>query len=465
MASGSAGIPARRPRRGSGRGPARAPPWRPAAPPTSSASRPASSAASRASGSRWAARQCAAATTGTSSNAAGKGGAVPRPLRREEVRDHRARDQLVADPEPLVGLREDEAVLERLRETGREVGVEAVRRRDAGRSWTAAPRAARVAAASSASNAVAAREAVAVHRALRRGEQPEHAAALRASDGRAARRSVPERPGELAWRSSRPRCDELLDDQRRARRSLSDEDDDRRGRALALDPLDQRGDLAPREGRQVHPDRCAQPGLDDREVLAQRMLARQPVGLVGEHEGRSARRGAIRATKVANAAGRGVGDVEVLEREDDGPLRATPAEPAEQRLQRPRLAALGIRELAPARAPGGRRRARPGRGSPTSIGRASRRRSASSSSSGRVGEQRGHGLEHGGPGRVHRAVGAAPEDQRRLGDAPIRSSASSRNRVAPMPGAAGDEDGRRRAAGRGRRRRPRRPARAPARAR
>ncbi len=81
-------------------------------PPGGARARPAASAASRASGSRWAARQCAAATTGTSSHAAARAVRCAS-LGRDSVTTARA-DQLVADPEPLVGLGAHEAVLQRL---------------------------------------------------------------------------------------------------------------------------------------------------------------------------------------------------------------------------------------------------------------------------------------------------------------------------------------------------------------
>ena len=68
----------------------------------------------------------------------GKGGPVARPLGRQQVRDDGARHQLVADPEPLVGLRAHEAVLQRLGEPGGEVAPRGRPRRDGAATSTAA---------------------------------------------------------------------------------------------------------------------------------------------------------------------------------------------------------------------------------------------------------------------------------------------------------------------------------------
>ena len=194
-----------------------------------------------------------------------------------------------------------------------------------------------------------------------------------------------QRPGDAHVPELAASGDELLDDERRAGGPLGDEDDDRGRGALALDALDERGDLArATAGRGPRATGAPQAGLDDREVLAQRVLARRRSGWSGEHE-REPLVAGDPGHERREGPGRGVGDVEVLEREDDRPLGGEAAQPAEQRLERARLAALGIRERAPHGCPG-RPAARRGQAGQLDE-RARRRRDAggvSSSSSGRV---------------------------------------------------------------------------------
>ena len=142
------------------------------------------------------------------------------------------------------------------------------------------------------------------------------------------------------------------------------------------------------------------------------MLAGEPVGLVREHEADPLvprDPGHERGER----AGRGIGGVEVLERDDDRALGGDPAEPAEQRLERPRLAPLGVREVAGpwpwdrGRALGDAGQAqedRPGVPGEERIGLGDRA----------VGEQRADRVEHGRPRGIDRAVGLAPQHERRL---------------------------------------------------
>jgi len=95
---------------------------------------------------------------------------------------------------------------------------------------------------------------------------------------------------------------------------LGHQDDDRRRWPLALDALDEPGDLAARERPEVHADRWPEARADDGQVLPQGMLARQPVGLVREQQ-----RDPLLAGDPGNERrerpGRGVRDVEILQRQ------------------------------------------------------------------------------------------------------------------------------------------------------
>ncbi len=282
-----------------------------------------------------------------------------------------------------------------------------------------------------------------IHRALGRRQQPQDAAALGRPAGQARRDEVGQRARERRAPQLPPRRDQLLDDERRPRRPLRDQDDDRRRRPFAVDPLDQAGDLAPRERRQVHPDRRPQAGLDDRQVLAQGVLPREPVGLVGEHE-RDPLVACDAGVEGGERPGRRVGRVEVLEHEHDRALRGDPPQPAQERLQGPRLPSLGIGEVA-------------GRQARNPLGALGHARQAQQDRAGVVGqqrvdlvvrplgEQRAERVEHGRPRRIHRSVGLSAEHER-----------GSRERSDPVerlvdeardahPGATRHEHGRRRA--------------------
>ncbi len=276
-------------------------------------------------------------------------------------------------------------------------------------------------------------EAGAVHRPLRRRQQSQHAAAFGRPAGEAGRDEVGERPGERRALELAARRDQLLDDERRPRRALGHQDDDRGRRTLPVDPLDQPGDLATREGREVHPDGRPQARLDDREVLAQRMLPGEPVGLVGQDE-----RDPLVARDAGHErrerAGRRVGGVQVLEHEDDRPLGGDPAQPAEQGLQGARLAALGVGEVAGARARPRARHARPCPAGPAGSGGRrgpAARRPPSSGRSASSGPSASSTAAHGGstgPLACPRSTSGGSRARRRSGRA-----ASSTKRVTPIP--------------------------------
>ena len=425
-----------------------------------SASRPASSAASRASGSRWAARQWRRGDHRDVLERRGERGPVARPLGRQQVRDDGARHQLVADPEALVGLRAHEAVLERLGEPGGEVALEA-----AGAATGQRRRPRRQAAASAGPRS-------------RRPPRARRARSIGRSAG-ASSRSTRRHSGERRVRraatrsASEPVSVALLSSRRAATSSstTSGEPADRSATRTTIeadgrspvDSLDQRRrSRAARAGARSTRTGGRRPASMTGEVLAQRMLPGQPVGLVGQRRGRSARRARSRAMNVANERVAASAAWRSSSTSTIGPLGGDPAQPAEQGLERPRLAALGVGEVA-GRAVRARRSA--------TLGHA---REAQQDRAGVAGQQRvdllaralgaaggPSGIEHGRPGRVDGSVGLPAEDERRLGaaDDPVErlvEEAASRpsrrrrrrSRSSPVPSRT--------------RRRRRRPVRAPA---
>ncbi len=365
-------------------------------------------------------------------------GAVPDPLRREQVRDDRAGDELVADAQALVLVAAHEPVLEGLGEARGEVRLQA-----AGAAPGERRRARREAALAQGLERLGrVRQPRRVHRPLRRGEDPEHATALRGAARQPGGDEVRERPGERRAPQLAPRRDELLHDQRRPGGALGDQHDDRRGRALALDPLDQAGDLAPGEGREVHADRRPEPGLDHGQVLAQRVLARQPVGLVGQDQADPLVAGDP-GDERREGAGGGVGDVEVLEGDDEGPLRRDAPEPSQQRLEGARLAALGVGQLARPRLGD----ARGERGEPRDLlqDRARVPGEEGAELVRRAGdEQRRDRVEDGRPGRIGGTVRLAAQDERRPGSGGRPLEHLVEEPADAHAGAPGDDDRRRR---------------------
>ena len=186
------------------------------------------------------------------------------------------------------------------------------------------------------------------------------------------------------------------------------------------------------ERREVDADRRPQPRLDHREVLAQRMLAREAVRLPGEHQ-REPLLARVRATNVAKARVAASATWRSSSASTIGRSAATPAEPAQQRLERPRLAPLRVGERAP-RGPGepGRERrqraaAREHRaGVPPQQRRRAPRAAAAASSGASASRTDAHGGSTGPCARPRRMSGGS-------GAPAARSRTSSRNRLAPMP--------------------------------
>ena len=268
-----------------------------------------------------------------------------------------------------------------------------------------------------------------------------------ASSRRMRRHSGERRASRAATRSARVPVRVALRSSRRAATSssttsgeptgpLGDEDDDGRGRPLALDALDEPGDLAARERREIHADRWPEPGVDDGQVLAQRVLAGQPIGLVREQE-RNPLLAGDPGDERREGPRRGIGDVEVLERQHHRLLDREATQPAQQRLERTRLAALRVGEGAGAEP--ATPSARPASaGSSRRMGPASRRSRATSSSCGRVtstGSSASSTEAHGGstgpfarPRSTSGGLGVAAAPVERLVDEPRDAHAGAARR-------------------------------------
>ena len=182
-------------------------------------------------------------------------------------------------------------------------------------------------------------------------EQAQDAPALLGADRQPGDDELVERAGQRGARQFAAGGEELLGDERQAAGPFGDEEQQAGRRAFALDPLDQRGQLVAVERRQRQALGRARAGGDRAEVRRPRVVAADDVGLVRADD-RQALFARDAGQERDERPGRGIGQMEVLEDEDDRMLLAQPAEQAEDPLQRPRLA--------PFRARSGRRR-RPGR--------------------------------------------------------------------------------------------------------
>ena len=158
-------------------------------------------------------------------------GVVPGHVLREQVRDDRPSNQLVADPEKLAGLGLHQPMLERLLETRSKILVEVdrgparaggrTRRQAAGPAETLGGEQLLVGDGRTA-------EAPPVHRTFGGSEQAQDAPALRGAAREAGGDEVRQRGGERRVAQLAARCDQLLHDQRSTAGPFRDQDDDRR---------------------------------------------------------------------------------------------------------------------------------------------------------------------------------------------------------------------------------------------
>jgi hypothetical protein len=151
-------------------------------------------------------------------------------------------------------------------------------------------------------------------------------------------------------RSSNDPVSEALGSSRRAASSssaTSGDPPDARPRAgagwptpLALDALDQRGQLIPIERRDDKPPGWLRPGHDRIEIRGPRFVPGDDVGLRGPDDDEALIAGDPRQERDDRPCG-GVREVQVLDHEDDRVPLPEPAEQTEDALERPRLASLG----------------------------------------------------------------------------------------------------------------------------
>ncbi len=268
----------------------------------------------------------------------GQGQVVAMPLTWQQVRDDRPPDELVPEVDPrLADL--DEPVLDPLGQPGREIGVD--------RSLAAAGKARRARRQTSLCGQLVGRGNVGQlrdrQRPARRCEQTEEAPALRGSEREAGDDEVLEAAGERGPRQLAPRRHEFLDDERNAAAPLRGQDERRSGRPLALDPLDEIGELvAP---QRLDPEALSRPtrtGHGD-DVGGQRVGSRHLVRLIGRDEA-DAMRPLDLGKERGESPGAGIGVMEVLEDEHDRLAFAQPAEDPEDAFEQSRLAPLRRRD-------------------------------------------------------------------------------------------------------------------------
>ena len=146
-----------------------------------------------------------------------------------------------------------------------------------------------------------------------------------------------ERAGQRGARQFAAGGQQFLGDERQAAGPFGDEEQQAGRRPFALDPLDQRGQLVAIERRQCQAVRRTRTGRDRPEVGRPRVVAADDVGLVGADD-RQALFARDPGQERDERPGRGIGQMQVLDDEDDRMLLAQPAEQAEDPFQRPCLA-------------------------------------------------------------------------------------------------------------------------------
>ena len=176
-------------------------------------------------------------------------------------------------------------------------------------------------------------------RTFGQGQESQDPPALLRADGQPGDHQLVERAGQRRARQLAAGGEQLLGDERQTARALGDEQEQARRGAFALDPLDQRRQLVAierRESEALGP----RTGQDRLEVRGPRIVAGDDVGLVRADDrqplvARDAREERDQRPR------RGVGEVEVLEDQDDRVAFAETPEQAEDPFERPRLAPLG----------------------------------------------------------------------------------------------------------------------------
>ena len=254
-------------------------------------------------------------------------------------------------------------------------------------------------------------------RPVRQRHQAQDPTALLRADRQARDHELIEGAGQRRARQLASGREQLLRDERQAARALGHEEQQARRCPFAFDPLDERRQFVAIEwgqGQLLGPGT----GQDRGEVRRPRVIAGDDVGLMAAHD-REPLVARDPGQERDERAGGGVGEVEILEDEDDRVLLAKPPEQPEHPFEGPglatfrggRAAARGLR--ADLREPGPEIGQEPndlGRGGPEQLG-----------------ERRGRQVEQGRPDGAHdRAVGLVrprrprrrPQDGHRIAQGP-----------------------------------------------
>ena len=230
---------------------------------------------------------------------------------------------------------DDEAVGERLGPAGPQVGIER-----AGTGSRAADRARRGSAGVDLEGGGHGRQLVRRQRPLGQRDEPQDAPAFLRPDREPGDDEVVERPGQRCAGELPPGGEQLLGHERRAARSFGHQQEQAGRRPLALDPLDQGGQLVPIERRDDEPPWWLRPGHDRIEIRRPRVVPGDDVGLRGPDDDQALIAGDPGQERDDRPC-RGVREMQVLDHEDDRVPLPEPAEQTEDALERPRLAPLG----------------------------------------------------------------------------------------------------------------------------
>ncbi len=178
-----------------------------------------------------------------------------------------------------------------------------------------------------------------VHQPPGRGQQAQHPPALDGADGQPPDDQLVERARQGGGRQLAPGGQQLLGHERAPAGPFGDQQQQARRRALALDAFDQRGQLRAVEPRHRQPLERVRCVGDGRHRGDPRVVVRDDVRLVGGDQHEPLVRGDPGEER-DQAAGRGIGAVEVLEDQHHRSPLAEPAKHPEYALHGPCLTAF-----------------------------------------------------------------------------------------------------------------------------
>ena len=257
---------------------------------------------------------------------------MARPGDRQEIAGDRPTDRTVSEGDRFVGL-DQEAVVERLGAAGPQVGIEDPRA-------LARPghRARRGPVGVQVEGGRDRGQLFHRQRTVGQRHQAQDPPALLRADGQARDHELIERAGQRRARQLASGREQLLGDERQAARALGHQEQQARRGPFAFDPLDEHRQFVAIERGQGQPFGPG-PGQDGVEVRRPRVIVGHDVGLVAAHD-REPLVARDPGQERDERAGGGVGEVEILEDEDDRMLLAEPPEQPEHPLEGPGLAAF-----------------------------------------------------------------------------------------------------------------------------